>query len=595
MTVRFPGQWVVMEELLQALSRASQRIEELERRVSALEGLSRVTPGHPVPVVVERVRVNSEENYKLPEASGIFAVLGRALLGIAGAYVIRALSESGVLPQTFILAIGVVYAGGWLWWATWPRVASRFASTAYAMTATLIFAPMLAEVTLRFRLIPNSVAAALLVAFMLAAVGLSWRRDLLAVAWLGVATAALLATLLIFISRDVVPYLLVLLLAASISEVAAGGQRWRSLRALVAPAVDVAMWTLIYVFSLPDSARADYAPVRASMLLALPVLLLVIYSVSLAYRTLWARQSASVFEIVQTTVCFGLTGLSCFWFGHAAGLLAFGIACWLLAVIVYTATFVSFNRGATRNYRLYAAWSVTLVISGSVLVLSPAFAASFLSIVAVASGWMGLRLQRLLPVYQSAVYLGTAALLSGLAQWEVSCVGGTISSRPTWAACIVALSVLSCFGIVERWTGEQWNLKVLKSLVALLAVSAVVAASIFAVVKLAIRGELPNLSHVAVVRTLMLCLFALLLAYAGSRWRRVELVWTAYGALAFLTAKLLLEDIRHGQSGSIAISICLYAVALIIVPRVARSVRPGKSAPPPTRLHETEEPLTHLQ
>ncbi len=83
----------------------------------------------------------------------------------------------------------------------------------------------------------------------------------------------------------------------------------------------------------------------------------------------------------------------------------------------------------------------------------------------------------------------------------------------------------------------------------------------------------PGASHVAVIRTLITCGFALALAFSGSRWQRIELVWTAYGILAFVSAKLLFEDLPHGHSGSIAISIFLYAVALIIVPRVARPVR----------------------
>jgi hypothetical protein len=590
MTLRVSGQWVVMDELRQALSRASQRIEELERRVAALETSSRVVPVRSALTVKEQERTAPTENYELPEASGIFAVLGKAMLGIAGAYLIRAISESGALPQIIVLALGVVYAGSWLFWATRLRAAGRFTSTAYAVTATLIFAPMLAEVTLRFRMISSSAAAALLAGFMLTAVGLSWKRNLLAIAWLGITTAAVLSILLIFFSRDIVPYLVVLLIAASISELAAGGQRWRSLRALVAPAVDVATWTLVYVFSLPNSTRADYVPVPTAILLALPTLLFLMYGISLGYQTLWAGRPATVFEIVQTMVCLGMTGMSWFWFGHAAGLLAFGVACWFLALAAYGATFLSFNRGAMRNYRLYAVWSAALVVAGGVLLLSPPVAAMLVSVVAVATAWTGLRLRRLMPGYQCIVYLAAAAFLSGLTQWLACCVGGTIPAGPGWAECVVAASVLLCFGIVERYSGEQWNLKLLKSLLTLLAVSTVVAASIFGVVKLAIRGELPNVSHVAVVRTLMVCIFALLLAYAGSKWRRRELIWTAYGALAFVTVKLLLEDLRHSQSGSIAISIFLYAVALIVVPRLGRSVK--RSVQLPVQVPQSEETLT---
>jgi hypothetical protein len=75
---------------------------------------------------------------------------------------------------------------------------------------------------------------------------------------------------------------------------------------------------------------------------------------------------------------------------------------------------------------------------------------------------------------------------------------------------------------------------------------------------------------VAVIRTLITCGVALALAFSGSRWQRAELVWIAYGTLALVTAKLLFEDLQHGHPGSTAVSIFLYAVALILVPRMAR-------------------------
>ena len=42
---------------------------------------------------------------------------GRALLGLAGAYLLRALTESGALPPQAGVAIGILYAILWLVWA----------------------------------------------------------------------------------------------------------------------------------------------------------------------------------------------------------------------------------------------------------------------------------------------------------------------------------------------------------------------------------------------------------------------------------------------------------------------------------------------
>jgi hypothetical protein len=96
----------------------------------------------------------------------------------------------------------------------------------------------------------------------------------------------------------------------------------------------------------------------------------------------------------------------------------------------------------------------------------------------------------------------------------------------------------------------------------------------------------PGASHVAVIRTLGACSLALTLALIGSRWQRIELVWIAYCTLALVTAKLLFEDLRQGHPEFIAASIFLYAVTLIMVPRVVR-----RSSRKPSATSIVEEPI----
>ena len=45
---------------------------------------------------------------------GAFSVLGKAMLGIAGAYLLRAVAESSLLPRTAVAAVAIAYAlCGW--------------------------------------------------------------------------------------------------------------------------------------------------------------------------------------------------------------------------------------------------------------------------------------------------------------------------------------------------------------------------------------------------------------------------------------------------------------------------------------------------
>src|ERR1039458_6310081 len=60
-------------------------------------------------------------------------------------------------------------------------------------------------------------------------------------------------------------------------------------------------------------------------------------------------------------------------------------------------------------------------------------------------------------------------------------------------------------------------------------------------------------SRLSVVRTVVTCLLALALSYLGSRSKRVELRWVAYAAVAFGALKLLFEDLRFGNAGSLVV------------------------------------------
>ena len=107
----------------------------------------------------------------LRPAGSLFPVLGKAMLGIAGAYLLRAVAESSSLPKTAVAAAGIAYALGWLVWAARTRGGARFASAIYACTSALILAPMLWELTLRFNVLPAAVAAGVLCGFVVAASG----------------------------------------------------------------------------------------------------------------------------------------------------------------------------------------------------------------------------------------------------------------------------------------------------------------------------------------------------------------------------------------------------------------------------------------
>ncbi len=559
-----------MDDLLEALARISERLEHLESRVSALEHPPKTANSRPSAATALPRGTPAVEESTLPRDGGVFPVVGKGMLGIAGAYLLRAVAEAGVLPQWVVVTLALAYAGMWLLWAARVPANSPFISTAYAVTSALILAPMLWELTLRFKVLPASVTAGVLIAFVAVASALAWKRNLTPVLWIANITAVFTALALMIATHELEPFISALLIMAVISEFAADRKRWLGLRFLVAPAADLAVWIPIYIYSLPQSSRSDYAPVQSALLLTLPSVLFLIYGASVTFRTAWLRRRITIFEMVQTVIAFLLAAFSLLELGPGVRV-SLGIFCLVLSAAGYSVAFVLCDRlPEQRNYYVYSTWSAVLLLAGGFLCLPPPQVALLLSVAAILATVVGVRTDHLTLEFHGLLYLAAAAFASGLLAYAVRALAGTFPNAPGWMVWLVAASVLLCYAVGGRFPGEQWKQRLLRLLSAILAVSAAATLLVSVLVWLAAIGMTPGAAHIAVIRTLITCALALTLAYGGSRWRHIELVWTAYGTLAFVSAKLLFEDLPHGHSGYIAISIFLYAVALIIVPRMAR-------------------------
>ncbi len=554
-----------------ALARLAASVENLERRVSALEHPSEIAASAPDLRAIPAAARPAGHGLPFADAGGVFPVLGKAMLGIAGAYLLRAVAESGSFPKLAVVVLALVYAGTWLVWAARVPAEAHFASTVYATTAALIFAPMLWELTLRFEVLPTSVTAAILSVFVVAAYALSWKRSLTSVVWVANVAAVLTTLALLIATHDLVPFSSALLLMALASEAAAGRNHWLRLRPLLAAAADLAIWILFYIYSRPEGPPPEYKNVATPILLALPCILFLIYGASTLFRTMRLRQKIRFFEIGQTVIAFLLAAFSVLRFGASAGAPVLGALCLLFSVACYAAAYAYFDRyHEERNYHVYATWSGALFLAGSSLLLPPMPLALCLSIAAIVATLLGVRASRLTLEFHGLAYLAAAAYASGLLGYAGRALAGTFPAVPGWVVWIVAASAVACYAVGGRFRTERWNQRFLQLLAAILAVAAVITFLVSVLVWLAEIGMTPGAAQVAVIRTLITCAVALALAYSGSRWQRNELVWIAYGTLALVTAKLLFEDLQHGHPGSTAMSIFLYAVALILVPRMAR-------------------------
>jgi len=559
-----------MDELPDALEQLAARVETLERRVKALEALERPFVEASAPAAQSPASAGiaeSAEEISLAHAGGLFSVLGKAMLGIAGAYVLRAVAESSSLPRLLIAAVAIVYALLWLVGAARVPVGAGLSSAIYAGTSALILAPMLWELTLSFKVMTAPVTAGVLCVFVMAGAALAWKRDLAPVFWVVNFAAAGSAVALSIATHELTPFIAALLLMALLAEYAAGRNHQMSVRPLAAAAADLAIWALIFIYSSPESTRTDYPAIGTMGLLLPGCLLFLIYGASIGMRTTLLKQEITVFETGQAMIAFLLAASSVLYFAPYPGAVVLGAACLVCSAACYAAAFLLFSKtAARRNFHVYAAWAAGLLLAGSFLSMPPLWLTAFLGLAAIVATVSG---DRLTLRFHGMVFLLAAAVASGLLEYTLYALAGSQPASLAPGVCIASACALVCYAAGKHRAQEGWPRQLLHLATAALAVCALAGLLVHGLSHLVALRITPEAHHLAFIRTLILCAAALALSFAGSRWRRLELTRISYATLGLVAAKLLFEDLRLGHLELIAASIFLFAIALIAVPRLA--------------------------
>ena len=558
-----------MNVLPEALELLTSRVDALEKRVHELEHTSAVCE----PPVMQLAPVVSDlaGESAIEQVGSIFPALGGAMLGIAGAYVLRAFAESSLVPREAIAAVAIAYAIAWLVWAAKTKNIATFMRVIYAGTSALILAPMLWELTLRFNILSPLLAAGVLSGFVIAATGLAWKRDLTPIFWMAYVAAALTAVALSIATHEFIPFLAALLLMVLLCEFSAIRGRGQSIRLLVAAVADVAVWVFIFIYSGAENVRADYPALGSAALLAPACVLFLLNAASVACTTALLRRRISVFETVQGIIAFLLAVTSVFFFEPGTGVFVLGISCLVLSAASYWVAFAEFRHAAEqRTFKVFAAWSAGLLLVGAFWALPPASAAACLGLAAVTAVLLAARHESAALDIHGVVFLGAAAITSGLLDYAFRALAGPPTGKSSWSVFLVSVAAVSCYAAVKERAGEDWQKQFLHFISALVASCAVVALVAQGLLNVAAFFITPDVFHVAFIRTLAICSAALALAFGGAQWRRLQMTRIAYAALVFEAVKLLFEDLRNGRMEFIAASFFLFAITLIGVPRLAR-------------------------
>ncbi len=578
----------------------SDRTAELESRVTALtdqvarlgERLSALEAG---PRVVRRVRREEEEPGVVgagatPNAANVIGAGlsfgGRTLLVLAGAFVLRALTDNQTIPGWLGVALGFAYAATWIGLADRAaRGGATVSAAVHGFAALVIAFPLLFEATSRFKLLSPTAAVAALALVTSALLGVAARRRLQALAWTAALGGVVTAVALMVLGGRMVPGTLFLVLLGVECLWLAYVLDWHAIRWPVAVAADLAVIALSVRAVAPEALEG---PGAANLVQAV---LLMAFVTSFGTRTLLMNRGVVGFEVFQTigAVAAGLGGAA-FVAARASDASAalFGVVATLFGLGAYVVAW--FFRGRRPqdvvNFPFYTSVGVLMVLSGTVLLLDGTWLSLVWSLLAVASAELSGRLGRRTLEVHAAGYAIGAALAAGLLAVTADALLGS-ATRP-WTTAGSATLVALAAAMACAWFGARpgaavsapaFPARLPQLTVVTLAAAGAAGLLIGALVPVlaGVPGGEVSRGAVAAIRTTVLVGGTFFLAWAGRReaWR--EAGWLAYPLLVATGLKILFEDLPSGRPATLFVSFGLYGAALLLVPRLRP--RAAKVAP----------------
>jgi hypothetical protein len=504
-----------------------------------------------------------------PDLGAILSLVGRTLVVLAGAFLLRALTDSGQLGARTGGLVGLGFSAIWI--AMADRAGARGQRTNavfHGLAFVLIAFPLLFELTARFHLLGAGSASVSLGAGVAIGLVVVWRQQLRWLAWVisiaGVATATAMA----IATAEVGPFAFVLILLGVAALWLGYVFNWTLLRWPVAFFADLAV--LVLSFRGVAVGSADTAAVA----FAAQVTLLVAYLGSFAARTLVLNRDVVPFEVAQTAIAalVGLGGAAHVAWVLGGGGLIVGVMTLGLALACYgvAAAFVERRQSRRRNYYVYTTAGFVFALAGAALAVHSPVVGLFYAAFGVVAAWAGRVYRHAIYRAHAAAYLVAAAATAGLLPYVAYGLGLPVppsSSASSLALGVLTLSAAAAAGLgveADRGPGLAAR-RVPRFIVFVLLLGGVLGAGVAATV----TGS-ESSSWVATVRTALLVSAILALATAGRLWTFAEGTWLVYPLLVTTGVKFLAEDLRAGRPATLFVGFGLYGLALIMGPRLAR-------------------------
>lgn len=482
------------EELRESIARLERRIEALEARLVSKD--------------VERQALSLPEEddggLRAGRSTSAIALIGRALIILGGAYLLRAITQETLLPELVGVGLAFVYALFWIWKRTLH----------YAATGVFIALAAAWESCVRFHLIDVRVAAAIIAAVAVGVLLLIHDRWL---AWFTACGAG-----------------------AALIALAAGAHAIAPSAVAIVPVFIAAFWNgAPYLAFAPGITLDLMLIVLAGMtaigkatdarIVAAAIALFAMAATFTAYAR--KRSTLTTFDGAQlvAVILIALAGTVVLLAPFTVARVSAGVFVLALAAAAYMLRHDAFTVAA-----------VILALFGSALAMQLELAAIAWGIASIALAYFAMR-------RQAAVYASASFALSGLLLFALGAL--FVPASPSLFApsvvAVIAFVAISLAATIAR-----------PAQLVLIALAAFAALAMIVALLAPFAG--PSPSRIAALRTILLAATALL----AGRFAPTRALTNPILILGGL--KLLAEDFRVGSPATLFVSLVVYGGALAL-------------------------------
>ena len=561
------------------LKQIAETLRRIEERLDALEQWRQMYTRPEQPGVIAAEPADEE-----PDIDFDLSLIGRTLIVLGGAYLLRAVTEGGMVPAVVGVGLGLLYAAVWSLLALRPAVTRR--SAAYHGIATAITSlPLVFEATRKFHVFDAWSAALALLAVSAVMFALVVRRRLGGLAWAFTLMALVVAPLLMMETKTVVPFALYLTALGTTTLWLGYVLEWRLLRWVVAGEVDIVL--LAVSFMVATERLPDVAPAVA---IAVSCIAFAAYLTSFAVRTLLRQREVVSFEIAQTLALLIAALGGAMWVAVSRGALEIPLAVLLLilgaASYAVSFAFIPRHFATPANFVCYSSLALMLIVAGGAFITSGLVNSILWVVLALTSAALAVHYRKSSLALHAAVFLFSGFIGAGVIPLGFRAL--VLKVEHGWAppaegavllllACVAAAAIRP---IERRGSFELWTAAKVMILVELgwIAATLIVSAIGFAF----LDSASPDPAVVAVVRTAVIAGLTILTAWA-TRFPTLSPGRLLCNALmGALVLKLMWEDFRVGRPATLFVSLAIVGAALILTPALRRRANaplPGALAP----------------